>query len=73
MEEEIRLKKIAPIEPGQFLVNLISLCNYPLLAKPILKTIHGMTDETYLKFLIERKQIIYMSIFNEEMPQPNKK
>ncbi len=73
LEEEIRLKKIPPIEPEHFMVNLISLCNYPLLAKPILKTIHGMTDDAYRKFLIERKQIIYMTIFNEEMPQLKKK
>jgi TetR/AcrR family transcriptional regulator len=68
LEEEIRKKKIAPISAEHFMVNLVALCNYPLLAKSILKTIHGMTDSTYRKFLNERKHIIFSTIFNEEMP-----
>jgi len=66
---EIKKKKILPISPEHFMVNLSALCNYPLLAKSVLKTIHGMTDATYRKFLIERKQIIFMTIFQEEMPE----
>jgi TetR/AcrR family transcriptional regulator len=74
LESEIKKKKIAPISPEHFMVNLVALCNYPLLAKSVLQTIHGMTDSAYRKFLMERKQIIYTTIFNEEMPElPAKK
>jgi AcrR family transcriptional regulator len=69
LEAEIRKKKIAPISPEHFMVNLSSLCNYPLLAKSVLQTIHGMTDAAYKKFLIERKQVIFMTIFHEAMPE----
>jgi TetR/AcrR family transcriptional regulator len=69
LEEEIAAKRLAPITPEHFMVNLSSLCNYPLLAKSVLQTIHGMTDTAYRKFLIERKQIIYRTVFNEEMPE----
>jgi AcrR family transcriptional regulator len=69
LEEEIEAKRMAPISAEHFMVNLSSLCNYPLLAKPVLKIIHGMTDAAYRKFLIERKRIIYMTIFNEEFPE----
>jgi AcrR family transcriptional regulator len=69
LEEEIRNKRMAPISAEHFMVNLSALCNYPLLAKSILKTIHGMTDATYRKFLVERKRIIYRTIFQEEMPE----
>ncbi|MEQ8686907.1 MAG: TetR/AcrR family transcriptional regulator [Imperialibacter sp.] len=68
LAEEIQQGRLAPITPEHFLVNLIALCNYPMLAKPILRTIHGMTEEAYHEFLLERKQVIYMTIFNEEMP-----
>jgi TetR/AcrR family transcriptional regulator len=68
LASEIRKKKISPISAEHFMVNLSALCNYPLLAKSVLQTVHGMTDSAYRKFLIERKQIIYMTIFNEEMP-----
>jgi AcrR family transcriptional regulator len=74
LEEEIRKKRIAPISAVHFMVNLSALCNYPLLAKSVLQTIHGMTDAAYRKFLVERKQIIYTTLFNEEMPElPSKK
>lgn len=70
LAEEIRLKKMPPISAEDFMVNLSSLCNYPLLAKSILQIVHGMTDSAYRKFLIERKRVIYMTLFNEEMPEP---
>lgn len=73
LEEEVKLKKIAPISPENFMVNLSALCNYPLLAKPILQIIHGMSDAAYRKFLLERKHTIYMTIFNEELPELNVK
>lgn len=68
LAEEITAGRLAPITPEHFLVNLLALCNYPLHAKPILKTIHGMSEEAYGQFLTERKRVIYMTIFQEEMP-----
>lgn len=69
LAEEIAAKRLAPVSAEHFLVNLLALCNYPLLAKPVLQTIHGMTDAAYRRFLLERKKVIYMTIFHEEMPQ----
>lgn len=68
LEEEIRRKRIAPITAEHFMVNLSAMCHYPLLAKSVLQTIHGMTDSMYKKFLLERKQAIFAAIFHEEMP-----
>ncbi|HEX5167764.1 MAG TPA: TetR/AcrR family transcriptional regulator [Cyclobacteriaceae bacterium] len=65
---EVKLGRIADISAQHFMVNLSSLCHYPLLAKPVLQAIHGMTDSAYRKFLLERKRIIFKTIFNEEMP-----
>jgi TetR/AcrR family transcriptional regulator len=69
LQQEIKKKKLAPISPEHFMVNLVALCNYPLLAKSILKTVHGMTDTAYKKFLTERKRVIFSTIFGEEMPE----
>jgi len=69
LKEEIEAGRIAPITAEHFMVNLSALCNYPLLAKGVLQTIHGMTDSAYRKFLIERKRVIYRTVFNEEMPE----
>ena len=72
LEEEIRKKRIAPITTEHFMVNLSAMCHYPLLAKSVLQTVHGMTDGMYKKFLLERKQAIFAAIFHEEMPDVSK-
>ncbi len=73
LDHEIKKGKIAPISAEHFMVNLISLCNYPLLAKSVIQTIHGLTDTAYRKFLLERKHIIFRTIFDEDMPELNVK
>jgi TetR/AcrR family transcriptional regulator len=70
LQKEIRQGRLANITAEHFMVNLAALCNYPLLARSVLQTIHGMTDTAYRKFLNERKKVIYRTIFNEEMPEP---
>jgi AcrR family transcriptional regulator len=71
LEAEIAAGRHGPISAEQFMVNLAALCNYPLLAKSVLQAIHGMSDTAYRKFLGERKQIIFRTIFHEEMPDIN--
>lgn len=68
LQAEVDAGSLAAITPENFMINLSALCNYPLLAKVVLQTIHGMTDSAYRKFLMERKRTIYRTIFNEEMP-----
>jgi TetR/AcrR family transcriptional regulator len=69
LDKEVKKGRIAAVSAEHFMVNLISLCNYPLLAKSVIQTIHGLSDTAYRKFLVERKRIIFHTIFNEEMPE----
>ena len=69
LDKEIKKGRIARVSAEHFMVNLISLCNYPLLAKSVIQTIHGLSDSAYRKFLVERKRIIFQTVFNEEMPE----
>lgn len=69
LKKEIAAGRLAPISAEHFVINLVSLINYPLLAKGILQIIHGMSDTAYRKFLTERKRVIYRTIFGEEMPE----
>ena len=73
LDLEVKKGKIAAISAEHFMVNLISLCNYPLLAKSVIQTVHGLSDSAYRKFLVERKRIIFRTIFNEEMPKVSSK
>ena len=69
LEKEIANGRLAPISAEHFVINLVALINYPLLAKGTLQTIHGMSDTAYRKFLGERKRVIYRTIFGEEFPE----
>jgi TetR/AcrR family transcriptional regulator len=69
LQREITAGRMAPISAEHFMVNLSALTNYPLLAKGILQTIHGMSDAAYRRFLTERKRVIYRTIFGSEMPE----
>ena len=66
LKEEIKNGNVAPIKPEHFLANLMSMCSYPLVAKPILQRMFGLDDDGYKTFLRERKKIIYKTLFNEE-------
>lgn len=39
------------------------MCNYPLLAKNVIRNVHGMSDSTYHQFLLERKEVILKTLF----------
>ncbi|AYB34370.1 TetR/AcrR family transcriptional regulator [Chryseolinea soli] len=73
LEEEIAQGRLLPITAEHFVINLISLCNYPLLAKTVLQNMHGMSDTAYRKFLLDRKEIIYHAIFHEPLPRITRK
>lgn len=66
LTEEIEKGNIAPIKMEHFMTNLMSMCSYPLVAKPLLQKMFGFDDKAYRNFLKERKAIIYKVLFNEE-------
>ena len=66
LTEEIENGNMAPIKLEHFMTNLMSMCSYPMVAKPILQGMFGFDDKAYKNFLRERKVIIYRVLFNEE-------
>lgn len=66
---EIESGRLQPIEPEHFVVNLMSMCNYPLIAKPILQSVFGYDEQQYRTFLLDRKRVVYRAIFNEPYPE----
>jgi len=60
---EVAAGTMKPIEPEHFIVNLMSLCSFPFLAKPIVKNAIGLSEEDYVKFIAERKEVILKQIF----------
>jgi len=61
--EEVAAGTMKAIEVEQFLVNLMSLCSFPFLAKPIVKNALELSEEAYVKFISQRKAVIMRLIF----------
>jgi AcrR family transcriptional regulator len=57
LAEQMHNENYAEIEPQQLLVNIIALCVFPFVARPILQTVLFEKDsEKYQKFIDSRKQ-----------------
>ena len=69
LKKEIENGNMKPIDPEHFIVNMMSMCSYPLVAKPFIQNMFSYDDKMYRKFLKERKQVIYKVLFNEELPE----
>lgn len=55
IEEEIKNGKIKPISPMQFLLNLLSLCIFPFMAKPLFQ-MHLSVEEYQFRAMMEQRK-----------------
>lgn len=62
LQQEIAAGNIIPIKAGHFVANLISMCVFPVIARPVLMGMMNYTDEQYRVFLEERKKIVPQTI-----------
>ena len=58
LEARAREGTLRPVDPRQFLVNLISLCIFPFAAAPMLKAMFDFDDEGFRGFIRRRKEIL---------------
>ncbi|WP_343668452.1 TetR/AcrR family transcriptional regulator [Chitinophaga sp.] len=65
LRKEIEKGTVPEMSVRQFMTNLISLCAYPVLSKPLLKNLMQMDEKTYLAMLKERKQLILKVLFRD--------
>lgn len=65
IEKEIKAGKIRRIKPEHLIINMISLCIFPIAAKPIIKMMIFNNNESIFKqFINERKKEITEFIIN---------
>lgn len=64
LQDEIEKGNIRPIHPMHLLMNTMSMCVFPFLAKPMLQRVGGMTDAQYMELMQERKKIITDFVIN---------
>jgi AcrR family transcriptional regulator len=66
LEQEIRKGSVPQMSARQFMINMISLCVYPILAKPLLKELMQLDEKKYLALVKERKELILKVLFRDQ-------
>jgi AcrR family transcriptional regulator len=65
VQEEIKSKKIRPIDYRQLLMNLMSLCIYPFLARSVIQNVMSINDKEFNEIIQERKKLVAELILND--------
>lgn len=68
VQQNVQQGKIRPIDGRQLLMNIISICIYPFVAKPIIKTMMQMDENTFMDLMEKRKNDAYEFIINAIRP-----
>ncbi len=55
LQEEIHAGRMKPVDPGHFLLSIISMCIFPIIARPLASHMLGKDQHAYDAFLAERK------------------
>ena len=65
IREEMQKGTIVTVDPLHFVINLLSMCAYPISMGPMIQRTFGMEDQNYQQFIQDQKKIIYNLIFRE--------
>ena len=58
VEKEMKAGNISKMNPVQFMMNMFALTSYPLLMRPLHKSLLNLTDEQYTRLMNERKKLV---------------
>lgn len=68
LQEKAETGTLRRISAEQFVVNLLSLCIFPFIARPLIETMFGMDDAAFEAFIEERKENIPSFFLNALRP-----
>jgi AcrR family transcriptional regulator len=69
VEKAVAKGEIAPIKPQHLVANVVSLCIFPFIGKPMMRILMGMSAPEMNQFLEERKAEVKTFVFNALRPQ----
>jgi len=64
IREADRRAEIRPVPPEHVVVNLIGLCVFPFVGRPVIQAVLGLDEEGFEAFIQERKQTVTTFIHN---------
>ena len=65
LKQEIAQGNVPKMSPEQFLINVMSLCIYPILYKPMMLQMINISNASYMKMIQERKSLIMKVLFRD--------
>jgi len=68
VEAEMAKGNIRPMKPQHLLVNTVSMCVFPFVAKPMLRIVLGLNPDEMAVFLSERKEEVKRFVFQAIKP-----
>lgn len=68
VEEEVEKGTIRPIDARHLVVNLMSMCLFPFVAKPMLRMVLGISPGEWILFIEDRKRQVKEFIFASLRP-----
>ena len=69
VQKAVENGELRPITPQNFLINLLSWCMFPVVAKNMITSIMGMDEIQYRNLVDEREQLIPDLMFNGLLPR----
>ncbi len=64
ISEAVEAGKIIPINPRELILNILSLCIFPIVAKPIIETVFNLNEDAYSQMIESRKKQISQFVIN---------
>lgn len=68
ISEEVKKGTIRPIDPLQLIVNVVSMCIFPFLGEPLLKSILKLSDADFKYFMNQRKKEVALFVIRSIQP-----
>ena len=69
LNNEIEKGNIRPIKMEELLINLMSMCVYPIVAEPMLKFVFDLNQEQYQVMIQQRKKIVADLLISDLKPK----
>lgn len=64
ISEAVDRKEIIPVDPRFVILNILSLCIFPIVAKPIIETVFNLDETMYTQMINDRKKLIAQFVIN---------
>jgi hypothetical protein len=64
IEEEVAKGKIIPIKPMQLIFNILSLCVFPVVSRPMMQFVGAISDKEFVQLMEERKKLVPQLIWS---------